>query len=154
MRVSDASQLGLQLGQALLLRSGRLGPLSELALPLLELRLRSGHLRRPRVDLVGAKREALGADHVLIVAALEIGKLGPRLLLARERLVELLPQRVDLVEAGHLGRGSGRLGRRRLNRLCGCLRLRRGLVAVAARLQLGPEARAESLLDFVFAGCH
>ena len=82
-----------------------------------------------------------------------IGELRPRLLLARERLVELLPERVDLVEAGRLG-GSGRLGRRRRTRLCGCLRLRRRLVAVAARLQLGPEARAESLLDFVFAGCH
>ena len=153
MRVSDGGQLGLQLGQALLLRGGRLGPLPELALPLLELRLRGGHLRRPRVDLVGAKREALGADEILLEATLEVGQLGTRVLLARERLVELLPERVDLVEAGHLG-GNGRLGRRRQHRRAACLRLRRRLVAVAPRLQLGPEAGAESLLDFVFAGCH
>ena len=51
------------------------------------------------------------------------------------------------------GFGTGlraQLQRRRGRRL----RLRRGLVAVAPRLQLGPETRAESLLDFVFAGCH
>ena len=115
VRVSDGGELGLQLGQALLLRRGRLGPLPELALPLLELRLRRGHLRRARVDLGGAEREALRADEILVEASLDVGELRTHVLLARERLVELLPDRVDLVVAGRLG-GDGRLGRRRLRR--------------------------------------
>src|SRR6185503_11980247 len=57
-------ELGLELGEALLLGGGRLGPLPQLALPRFELVLGGGDLRRARVDLGRPEREALRADEV------------------------------------------------------------------------------------------
>jgi hypothetical protein len=88
----------------------------------------------------------------MLEPALQIGQLGTCVLFPRMRLREVPAERSQL-GLGEVGQLDGRSRERRLRRV-GRFRLRRRLLHLATLLQLGAEARAESVLGVVLGGGH
>ena len=89
-------ELGLQVGEPLLLCRGGFGALRQLLLALLELRLLGGDLRCARVDLRRAKRQALGVGEALLEPRLDVRELVAYLPLAGDGGRKLGPDGLQL----------------------------------------------------------
>ena len=99
VRASAASELGLQVGEPLLLCGRRLGALRQLLLALLERRLLRGDLRCAAVDLRRAQRQALRVREALLESRLQVRELVARIALARDRLASSARSALQLLGA-------------------------------------------------------